>query len=90
MHCKLNFMHNGFVIARNILNLTLNFDLLLLQPDSPWPTNLNLTEEEARQMCGNYLVQSKAGVNCQNLFSGNYSQDIDNCVQDYKVRFQGL
>ncbi|XP_078312035.1 von Willebrand factor D and EGF domain-containing protein-like [Crassostrea virginica] len=54
-------------------------------PDSPWPTNLNLTEEEARQMCGNYLVQSKAGVNCQNLFSGNYSQDIDNCVQDYKL-----
>ena len=47
MHCKLNFMHNGFVIALNILNLTLNFDLLLLQPDSPWPTNLKLTEEEA-------------------------------------------
>lgn len=36
-------------------------------------------------MCGDYLVQSQAGVNCQNLFSGNYSQDIDNCVQDYKV-----
>lgn len=36
-------------------------------------------------MCGDYIVQSRAGVNCQNLFSGNYSKDIDNCVQDYKV-----